>query len=180
MHSSGPSSLSSPPPPSSPASPAALLPSASSAPPSLLSANAVPLYPSGSPLSPVPPFVHAALSPSAVLAALRAAQDADAATRRAGSARLVELSALSGYGACLLLVALSAGAVSDDVRLLAAIELKNAIGALFATANRNAANQKSVHSPAQPTDHSSQPAQPLLLATHHGLFVILTSHCRLL
>ena len=59
--------------------------------------------------------------------------------------RVAELSALSGYGACLLLVALSAGAVADSVRLLAAIELKNAIGSLFATANQSAASPASVH-----------------------------------
>ena len=85
------------------------------------------------------------VSPDAVLEALQRAQSPDAALRGAGSGRLAELGGLAGYGACLLLVALSSGAVGDSVRLLAAIELKNAVGSLFAAANRSAASQASLH-----------------------------------
>ena len=144
------SSLSSPPPPSSPASPLSLFP-LPSAPPSLLSASALPLCPAGSPLPAVPSFLQPPVSPSSVLSSLQQAADDDAAVRLAGTARLAEWSALSGYGSCLLLVALSAGGVADSVRLLAGIELKNVVGSLFASATRNAASQASVHT----TDDSS-------------------------
>ena len=130
-------SSSSPPPPSSPASPA---PSLAASPPVALTASALPLAPFGSPLPAVPLFVQLpAVSPPALLECLRlsASASSDDSARRAGSVRLRELSALSGYGACLLLLALSAGQVDDSLRLLAAIELKNSIAALFSNANKS-------------------------------------------
>ena len=127
------SSSSSPPPPSSPASPAA----SAASPPATLTASALPLAPFGSPLPAVPLFVQLpSVSPSALLECLQLSASSDDSCRRAGSVRLRELSALSGYGACLLLLALSAGQVDDSLRLLAAIELKNSIAALFSNANK--------------------------------------------
>ena len=108
-------------------SPSSPLPS----PPSPLAGGPPPLTSASPPFS-LPSYVPSHLSPSSVAALLAAAQSPDAAQRQAAQARMAECAGQVGYRTSLAWLALSAGVVAEEVRLLALIELKNRLDAFFA------------------------------------------------
>ena len=111
-----------------------LLPSHPPPPPPPLSSA----YPPSSPLPPSSPSVQSpseapsALSPAVVLSLLQRCAAPDAAVRSAAQAEAAFAALRVGYRTSLAYLALSAGAVADDCRLLAAIQLKHSVDGLFA------------------------------------------------
>ena len=102
-------------------------------------------------LPPLPSYVPPHLSPAALAALLQAAQSVDDGQRSAAQREMAAAALQVGYRSSLAMLALSVGSVPDDLRLLALIQLKNAIDAAFAPA---------ATAPSPPFSSSSSPPSP--------------------
>ena len=129
--------------PAPPSSPVPQLLSSSPSPSSSPRSPAPPL-PSLPPLpSPLPPH----LTFSAVASLLQGAQSVSDAERSAAQRALADAAQQVGYRTSLAFLALSPASVSDDLRLSAAIQLKNSIDAAFAPSATAAAPSLSASPP---------------------------------